>query len=436
MKEIRLRFAMQAEGKILDINEISAENKGLKCSCFCPVCGSPVVAKLGNGARQKHFAHIAQVNCDIEAANQTAIHILAKEIIERRKAIVVPKISVRIQQTGCRNLYHRYWEFEPIVMQEAKEVCFDKVYLEKRVGEIVPDIIASVKGKKLAIEIAVTHFSDKEKIQRFEEINLPAIEVDISGKDRDVGRDVLEQALVEETQNKYWLYNPKRQQLVEEANVIFLKKIEQQRLFEIEEKKKREEELQQREKEMALAYRNRLSKNRNEEKTQGYYKNLIMSKADSKMPFYINVPVQGELIFGCDRRRWQAAIFNKFVYYREAGAIVEESKIWSYLTNREKSIYVDWQLRNQISQRNIADLKTAIIEYLRLLENLGFIKFVERIRGNSIFVVKMRRQLDPPNKVCAERLKKALETMDLYSIDAPKRVKEVLEQIVTAVEKQ
>jgi len=56
----------------------------------------------------------------------------------------------------------------------------DEVLLEKRMGHIIPDLIAVTKGKQLFIEIKVTHGIDDKKLEFIEENELSVVEYDFS----------------------------------------------------------------------------------------------------------------------------------------------------------------------------------------------------------------------------------------------------------------
>ena len=58
----------------------------------------------------------------------------------------------------------------------------DKVWLEKAVSTMRPDVLATPVGTadRIAIEIAVTHFVEETKRKRFKQLRLPALEFDLS----------------------------------------------------------------------------------------------------------------------------------------------------------------------------------------------------------------------------------------------------------------
>lgn len=172
---------------------ISHADSGLACGCQCPGCGEKLVAKKGQVQRH-HFAHASGANC--LAGVESALHMAAKDILSAKRRIVLPAVIVRF------NGGKRAIELAP---QRPYEVS--DVRLEKRVEGIIPDVLANVEGRDLAIEIFVTHRVDECKNERFRKLGLSVIEIDLSGVSRDLDIETLESLLVDGGPHKRWIYN-------------------------------------------------------------------------------------------------------------------------------------------------------------------------------------------------------------------------------------
>ena len=90
---IKLAYGIRG-GNIVHISELAPTEKGEKCNCICPICNGRLVAKLKDDRRQRHFAHKVSNNCDIIHAQQTGLHLLAKEIISENSEILVPGLFI------------------------------------------------------------------------------------------------------------------------------------------------------------------------------------------------------------------------------------------------------------------------------------------------------------------------------------------------------
>ena len=88
---VKLQYGIR-DGKIVHISDIPRDQNGLACNCTCPGCRTSLQARIGT-KKQKHFAHNNESR-DTASAQQTALHMLAKEIIEKEKQIFVPGATV------------------------------------------------------------------------------------------------------------------------------------------------------------------------------------------------------------------------------------------------------------------------------------------------------------------------------------------------------
>ncbi|MCO6490741.1 MAG: hypothetical protein J5I98_20155 [Phaeodactylibacter sp.] len=185
--------------ELLSIEEVP---RGLACDCLCPACGAPLVAK--KGARQAHhFAHYRGSAC--ADALETSLHLKAKEVFQRVRQIAAPPVFL-----------HR----QTVPIFEAQLLRFERVRLEQRLGRVVPDIILEAGGKRLLVEINVSHPSGIEKVRQLKKQGLSAIEIDALAIYRQLVKehgqfraDVFEKELVHSLEHKRWLFNDKQQRI-------------------------------------------------------------------------------------------------------------------------------------------------------------------------------------------------------------------------------
>ncbi len=182
------------KGKLMHVSQVP---RGLSCGCVCPVCSEHLVAKQGQH-REHHFAHAIGGLC--RYARETALHLAAKEILERRKKIVLPAVKVEFSE------HTEYYRETPVIAPE-KLYQFDSIELECREGDIRPDVVVRLKSRKLYIEIRVTHEVDEHKKRRIQERRISTIEIDLSDKSYDLPLEELEKLVVEAGSHKKWIYN-------------------------------------------------------------------------------------------------------------------------------------------------------------------------------------------------------------------------------------
>jgi len=193
--EGNVRFKLPYGIKNGELVHISTVEKGLKCECVCPACKHPLIARKG-AKTVHHFAHSNHSEC--AKGIETALHLSAKEILERHNKIRLPKVEVEF------NSYRKNW-----FVSEERLIHFDEVKLEYKMDAIIPDVIVWVKGRPLMIEITVTHKTESPKIEKIKKLGISCLEIDLSTIKEELSIEELERILIEETNYKNWLHNEK-----------------------------------------------------------------------------------------------------------------------------------------------------------------------------------------------------------------------------------
>lgn len=193
-EEKLLRLGLK-DGHIVHIDEVK---RGVGCNCICPNCKSTLIAKKGN-IKTHHFAHKSELECN--GAVETAIHLLAKEILSQEKTIYLPSFQKYISSL----------QKEVVILNYNRPFTFQEVTLEERIKInstfIIADAVCIVKEKQLIVEFANTHFSDSDKIEKLISGDLPCIEVDISTADQN--RNDLSEKLKTNYFPIKWISNPR-----------------------------------------------------------------------------------------------------------------------------------------------------------------------------------------------------------------------------------
>ena len=190
-KEVKLPCAIDENGKTVYIQQ--AKN-GLACKCFCPGCMQPVIAKNGGTKRKHHFAH--QCTSECEHGYQSALHYMAKDCF----------------------LEMQYFTF----MKNGKPIRYkiNAVELEKKIGEIIPDIIVDCDGKIFIIEIYVTHAVDEIKKDKIKSMRLSAVEINLSHfRPQILDKEMLKKELCS-IKNFSWLHDADEEIIREKKEII------------------------------------------------------------------------------------------------------------------------------------------------------------------------------------------------------------------------
>lgn len=446
--EVQLHYGI-LQGRLISIEEVPIENKGLRCGCVCPGCGGMLIANLKDDKRRKHFSHY-KAECNITYAQQTALHMIAKDILAQEKVFMFPGYSITLDDFPK---YKASWRRLglPLSMEYRKPYraeCLE-VTLEKRVSNFVPDIVVNIQGRRCLIEIAVTHFVDEGKQKKIDETRLPVVEVDLSAFiGQQITREIIRDALVVQVDNKHWLYNPK----YEEA--LVWGQIEYQKLYQIaleqeenerkaqlkreQERAKKQARKEQKREETAFLledlfepenYKYELKQLRSDEQFQLVLNKLHLRKAmGHELPFYLDIPITGEMVFACDRRIWQATLFDKFIYYRKNSehetVKVSIKRIQECFKNHVDYIPIQWKLARKATihfngfEKKFTLFYDVIKKYLNYLHYIGFIGELHYGEGR----VMHTRTLTPPNGENAKILNNTIEQVDSFAPDVDEQI--------------
>lgn len=194
-KILKLPFGLK-DGVLVHISEVP---QGAACSCVCPCCKAPLLARKGS-VKIHHFAHKKGADC--AKSVETALHLASKQFLEEHKEIALP--AVQIDFDSYR---------DPLPVSPERTFPLDKVRAEERTGDIVPDILAYSGGVPLLIEIRVTHEVDEAKAAKIRRLGISAIEIDLSSFCRNFTREELADAVIRQTANKKWVFNAKSAKL-------------------------------------------------------------------------------------------------------------------------------------------------------------------------------------------------------------------------------
>lgn len=175
----RLPFALHVPtGRMVSPTET---DNGLKCDCICHVCRSRVISRQGD-ERIWHFAHREATDCPATA--ESAIHAMAKQLIVERQAVYLPKKSLQRTIRGQKNVWS---EVISVEVQQAGLFDLNDCVSEKTIFDTNtattyrrPDVMATVEGRTLAIEVRNTHAVDTEKAEWLDQQGLSALEIDIA----------------------------------------------------------------------------------------------------------------------------------------------------------------------------------------------------------------------------------------------------------------
>lgn len=331
-------------------DEEKEKYRGQRCNCICAACKKPLEARLGRGKHIPHFAHKPEENqtqnCSAQKVNESYLHEMAKKIVKESTYINLPVIEIEAECDQNRNLDDGE-QCQPLILKQKRKLLFSDAKTEVHYDGFIPDVCICSGNSVLLVEIVVTHYIDIEKYNRIKQAGLPTIEIDISRFLKNIenlSEDELREELIKSVEHKKWIYNSLR-----DAGIEQLKRRNKKLQEELESQIRQEEERRigenentsqtwhdndycrlKTDKTFYLSYSEKLANNEQALKEINALGMCNLNFLEVKdIPFYFNIPVFGQIAFNCDRRIWQAILFEKFIY-RQQGTKIQIKKVYYY----------------------------------------------------------------------------------------------------------
>lgn len=174
-----LTYAVGAKGHLVHVDDVP---NGEACGCTCPECRSKLIAKNKGQHNQHHFAHVGGSDC--VGAVESALHLMAKEILSEGKKIMLPRYPLQVG--GVR------------LFQSIEVESYDKEL------SLRPDCVGDTAGQKLWVEFKRSHEVDTDKAAKIKSAKIECVEIDINACPLDPLK--MKEFLEESSENRQWIY--------------------------------------------------------------------------------------------------------------------------------------------------------------------------------------------------------------------------------------
>lgn len=355
---------------------------GRACECVCPGCGSSLQARKGD-QNVWHFAHDGRA-CTSGA--ETAVHLMAKQILAAERNIHLPAVQVSLSATDAFGRERSV----TAVLAKAQHLQYTSVDLEAAQGNRRADAVGtSASGVKHWVEVFVRHAVNSQKIEDLEARSWMSYEICLNDVHAFTSLDQLRIAVTASPERVRWLSYPG----MENLRTNLAEKL--QRILDAIGRQKDADDAQ-----VARTYaaqvcaapterlgRNRLQRERTRgeerlqqanqsfraanDQTKRAYLKAKLSLPDGPLPVLVDVDVRGHGSFGVPRDVWQADVFRKWVFADGRRDLSLES-ILSWMA-----------LRYDITHVFEASPKVAVWTYFKFLQQSGFV----RHKGGPYFQV-------------------------------------------------
>ncbi|MBE9395652.1 hypothetical protein IOQ59_00065 [Pontibacterium sp. N1Y112] len=312
---------------------------GDHCGCICPGCEKHLRANHGKGRKRPYFSH--QTNAECTAGYETAVHKVAKQIIQDEGLAYLPEHIISFPSLLLPS--GRSFTREPLVIS-GHSPAFELVELEKTVHPYRPDITAHTSTDVIYIEIFVTNSTSYEKSNHFKHSNL--VEIDLSQAERDVVFDLERfKELVLHQASRKWihcsLYDDRKNRALESFHSEFEKQ-KKQEIDRLEARRRSQEQFnknREKAREPYLEALTELSQVMTNEGLQHRVSNLkresgeTLAKAKAFLGFHQGWPdpigycTVHCWIFNTHWIVWQAYIYANYVKGKTRGTVVDAFKV-------------------------------------------------------------------------------------------------------------
>ena len=457
-------FYGRKDGRIVSIQDIPFEEYGLRCGCTCVQCGELLEACSirPDNLREAHFKHRKSARettdeprlaCSPDWANESGLHLLAKEIIEEEQCIAVPaigaisanRIALISEDMGGVPLLPAGWSTVSVkdIQSNQRDVKIhaSEVFSEYRIDgndksqTIIADLFLNANDfGPLCIELFVTHRVPAAKKRAAWSQGIPMLEIDLSDFYKDggaVSKEKLKEFLLESTNHREWVYHKDYRTAADFfagtiSTILTQKKAKRDKCHDIITGYLSN----------PASYSDQLKAFENDTAALGYVKGhpaLFQyakpsdgSMSINEIPWFTNLPIWGETVFLCDRRIWQGYIFSRYVLGKDKLAIpirTPDFTLFELLTapDHNFSVPVNWNITYLLSHSEYEDIpdtyfpRDVILKYIRYLEYLGFVQ----IDDYEAWAEVLHHDIAPPNQRHAEYLHSAIdkikESGDFYS---------------------
>ncbi|MEP9324841.1 competence protein CoiA family protein [Paraburkholderia phymatum] len=356
---MKIPFALDEKDRIVDIHDVPHVEGNFRCA----ECRQLVTRKQGD-VRVWHFAHKAETACT--GAFETALHLLAKQILVESDTLHVPALV-------CR-LYERPGPADIALCVEQTLYWDAAGEAEVWVDGIRPDFRGVCQSKAIFVEVTVTHEPDAPKLEALKRLQTPTLEIDLSAVPRDVKEPEVRQLVLDATEGKRWLFYPGEAEARAQLNAL---RDQRDAAFGAALEQERQEE---RRRDAALAAARadaRAERLKKIEMANARFRDATtaqklafleakLRKPVSSWPASLGHEVWGGSAFRVPTRIWQADAFRKYIH--EQGARPPYPRV-------SVETVAEWLVqRYAIASTESTSVRVAVWDFLSVLERAGYLR--------------------------------------------------------------
>ena len=171
---------------------------GLDCQCICPGCGEYLIAKNNGYKKDHHFTHQSESMCTY--GFQSMIYMLAKQVINRSKEILVPSLYAKVQD-----------KVTDLLIRNQDKIHISSFVLKRDESKRMIGMLCH--GKTYPLWIRFKFYGEDDYDKKFKhETSEDVLEIDIS-RERHIDILVIDNILTHRLDCKTWVYHHKQNEI-------------------------------------------------------------------------------------------------------------------------------------------------------------------------------------------------------------------------------
>ena len=260
MGGLRNPFAVR-NGKVILIEDLSKNERGLNCQCKCPSCNGDFIARMGE-IKEHHFAHSKDA-CDEVLAYTSGLYRLIHQVLSSARPFYVPAlvVSYSFPSSGALDesnidsyiefVHEEHYAVNKIMVSAGRHISFENAELCVDNKNHIQALELTFKDSKMAIKVMPPDTICKSATVSPHK-DMATLAVDFTG-DADViqrsNSKAFQNYLLSDRLDKHWICNPKTKKVYPQILAAYQEHCEQEKQLEAEREitaeKRKQEDVQQ-----------------------------------------------------------------------------------------------------------------------------------------------------------------------------------------------
>lgn len=252
MSGLRNPFAVR-DGKIILIEDLAINERGLNCKCSCPACDGDFIARMGE-INIHHFAH-SKDSCDEVLAYTSGLYRMIHQVLGSGNPFYVPALIVAYTlpkhgflsekniSSYVRIVGEDYYTKDKIIVSSGRQVVFESAEIVYDSKNNIQAIILMYKKSTMAIKVMPPDTICKAGAAPTPYKDMSTLVLDFTDDTnliQESSSESFQKHLLSDKLEKRWVYNSKAKKaypvIIEKSKIAFQEHLKRKKKLEEERK--------------------------------------------------------------------------------------------------------------------------------------------------------------------------------------------------------